>query len=104
MAEWRAANPDRYRLTQRLAQARRRAKEKGGDEPVKIRRWLESQRKVCHWCKAKCAEDYHIDHIQPFALGGEHVVRNLCIACQTCNIKKSARDPIEFAQSLGLLL
>lgn len=101
---WRSKNRDVIRMIQFTYDAKRRAQVKAGDSSRKVREWLKTQKKVCHWCRAKCEKDYHLDHIQPLARGGEHVTTNLCVACPSCNIRKNARDPIEFAQSLGLLL
>jgi len=41
----------------------------------------------------------HVDHIYPLSKGGKHIPSNLAIACQTCNISKSAKLPRE----IGLL-
>lgn len=65
--------------------------------------WLIAQPKVCHWCGIKC-ERCEIDHIIPLSKGGKHERHNLVIACPTCNRRKGARDPIEFAQSVGRLV
>jgi 5-methylcytosine-specific restriction endonuclease McrA len=35
------------------------------------------------------------------ARGGKHEIANLVVACPTCNRKKGARQPDEFAQSIG---
>jgi 5-methylcytosine-specific restriction endonuclease McrA len=102
--EWRAKNALAVRMIRFTYVAKRRAQVRAGDSSRKIRQWVDAQKKVCHWCGKKCKDDFHIDHIQPLARGGLHVTTNLCIACPTCNIRKNARDPIEFAQSLGLLL
>jgi len=41
---------------------------------------------------------FHIDHVLPYAAGGETVVENLALACVSCSLRKSARqtaiDPI----------
>ena len=47
---------------------------------------------------------HHVDHIVPLAKGGQHVASNIQILCPTCNVRKSAKDPIDFMQSRGFLL
>jgi 5-methylcytosine-specific restriction endonuclease McrA len=81
----------------------RRSRERGGITSAELLAWESAQRKVCHWCGAKCAS-YEIDHRQPLARGGKHEARNLVSSCRPCNRRKGARDPIEFAQSSGKLL
>lgn len=98
------ANPERVKLTQRGVQGRRRAITKAGVSPAAQAEWTKKQKKVCHWCGTGCAKSYHIDHIEPLSKGGVHELRNLCIACPQCNLRKSAKDPIEFARELGKLL
>lgn len=102
MAAWRAANPERSRETRRAAQARRRA----GSKEISTKEmsaWLSSQKKACYWCGARCAKAYHIDHYEPLSRGGRHEISNLVIACPPCNLRKSAKDPYEFASSIGRL-
>ena len=99
---WRAENPDLIRATKHSYKARRRAQEKLGDSSKSIQLWLSSVDKVCVWCSDECEEDFHIDHFYPLAHGGEHRVRNLVIACPTCNIRKSATMPEEFCARYGL--
>ena len=41
---------------------------------------------------------------KPLALGGSNDKANLQLLCPTCNAKKSAKHPIDFMQSRGLLL
>jgi 5-methylcytosine-specific restriction endonuclease McrA len=66
--------------------------------------WEAGQPKVCHWCGIRCNKKWHVDHRFPLAKGGAHEKRNLVIACPGCNVRKGARDPVEFAQTLGKLL
>lgn len=62
------------------------------------------QRGKCAYCKTSVAKTFHVDHIKPLTLGGEHKPRNIQILCPPCNLSKSARDPIVHMQSLGRLL
>ncbi|MFM0141750.1 HNH endonuclease [Paraburkholderia sp. RL18-085-BIA-A] len=102
-AAWRAENAGLMRIVKINYKARRRAQEATGDSAQDIAAWESAARKVCYWCSTKCADDYHIDHYQPLSKGGEHRVSNLVIACPTCNLRKNAKDPLEFAASVGRL-
>ena len=62
------------------------------------------QRGKCAYCRIKLGKKYHVDHVVPSVKGGSNGRENLQILCALCNHKKHARDPVEFAQSLGLLL
>lgn len=66
---------------------------------------LEQNAKVCYWCNTSLKKKkVHIDHYVPLAKGGKHELSNLVISCQKCNLTKSAKDPIVFANSIGRLL
>lgn len=62
------------------------------------------QRWKCAICQTGIKERYHVDHIMPIAKGGKHEPRNLQLLCPTCNVRKSAKDPIAYMQELGRLL
>jgi 5-methylcytosine-specific restriction endonuclease McrA len=101
--DWAARNKDKVRSIKAAYKARRRQQEQGGDSTATIHAWEKQAAKVCHWCGVKCHKLYHIDHYVPLAKGGKHEVRNLVIACRKCNLRKSARDPYEFAAAMGRL-
>jgi 5-methylcytosine-specific restriction endonuclease McrA len=102
---WKAANPDKVRAIHRNTSHKRYYQKKGcGLGAAGLLAWESAQLKVCHWCGVRCARNYHVDHIIPLAKGGAHELTNLCIACPSCNLSKAAKDPIEFAQSLGMLI
>lgn len=79
---------------------RRRVRMRGQMTAPQLRQWAAGERKICHWCGARC-ETYEIDHIVPLSKGGQHKLDNLAISCPTCNRRKGARCPVEFAQSIG---
>lgn len=101
--EWATANPEKRKAVIKAYKNRRRQLEVGGDSTSVLMAWERSVPKYCHWCKSKCENNYHVDHYQPLSKGGMHVVDNLVISCPPCNLRKSAKDPYEFAASLGRL-
>lgn len=101
--KWNAANPEKRRTIANNYKARRRVQEGVGDSTPEIHKWKMAAPKVCYWCGIKCPKKYHIDHYEPLSKGGKHVVANLVIACPKCNLKKSAKDPYEFAATVGRL-
>jgi 5-methylcytosine-specific restriction endonuclease McrA len=62
------------------------------------------QKWLCAVCRCGVKDGYHVDHIVPLAKGGQHIASNIQILCPTCNVRKSAKDPIDFMQSRGFLL
>lgn len=101
--KWLAENPDKRRAISKAYKARRRAQEEGGDSTADLHKWEVAAKKVCHWCGVKCPKKYHVDHYVPLSKGGAHAVANLVIACPRCNLTKNAKDPYEFAASVGRL-
>lgn len=101
--KWNLENKERRRSIKRAENARRRAKAQGGDPHRLIWEWQQSAKKICYWCGVKCAHNFHIDHYVPLARGGRHEVANLVISCPSCNNRKRAKDPYQYAASLGRL-
>jgi len=62
------------------------------------------QRWKCVACCCDIASKFHVDHIVPLARGGAHEPSNIQLLCPTCNVRKSAKHPIDFMQSKGYLL
>lgn len=100
---WVIRNPDKRKTISKAYKARRRSQEAGGDSTAAIHAWEMAAEKVCYWCQKQCEEKYHVDHYEPLARGGRHVIANLVISCPGCNVKKNAKDPYAFAASLGRL-
>lgn len=97
--EWARANPD--------SRANTRAKRRsvpGVLDKGDIERLLTKQRGRCANCSKSIRRKYHVDHVTPIAKGGANVIGNVQLLCPTCNHKKSAKDPIEFAREQGRLL
>lgn len=101
--QWCEQNPEKHRTSRKNRKYNRRAREGGGMTAAELRQWEAAQKKVCHWCGVRC-DDHEIDHRVPLAKGGKHERRNLVISCRPCNRRKGARDPVEFAQSMGKLV
>ena len=56
---------------------------------------LEKWNRTCAYCGAKDVP-LQIEHILAKANGGTNRVRNLCLACEPCNIKKGTQDIRDF--------
>ena len=100
LKKYRADNPEKVREFRR-----RRGNKKIGRLPAgTVKKIGASQKWKCVVCKCSIRNSYHVDHITPLAKGGEHAPPNIQLLCPTCNVRKSAKDPIDFMQSRGYLL
>ena len=105
--KWRKLNPERAAINAKVNKHRRRAKEAsavGSFSSSNVKTIYKLQRGKCACCKIGLNKKYHVDHIVPLARGGTNYSNNLQLLCKPCNLTKSARDPIEFMQSMGRLL
>lgn len=86
--------------------AERRARKAAGGIHTKqdIYDILTMQKGKCGYCKVDISKRYHVDHIVPLASGGMNTRDNIQCLCPTCNHRKSAKDPIDWAQEIGLLI
>jgi 5-methylcytosine-specific restriction endonuclease McrA len=103
--EWAKANRPLLRVHERRRRDRKRGAE-GKHTFAEIQALAEKQRFRCAnpLCRASIRSGWHEDHIMPIALGGSDWIRNIQLLCAPCNQSKHARHPVEWAQSLGLLL
>jgi len=102
---WKKANPERVSAYYAKKYAIRRGASKDGK--VTAAQWADIKQKHRHCC-AYCGQKTKrltMDHIIPLARGGKHEPDNIAPACFTCNSRKHAAHPVEFAQRvLGRLL
>jgi 5-methylcytosine-specific restriction endonuclease McrA len=104
---WKQRNPEKALAMRRVAKRNRKVKLRGniGRHTHKQVQELHAKQKYrCAICKCDTSKDRHVDHIVPLAAGGTNYIENLQILCPTCNIEKSAKDPVLFMQEKGFLL
>lgn len=105
---WAKANPERFAEHMRRHARKRRAQKHGSNgthTAADLAEILKVQGNRCAYCRADLRhQQKHVDHIKPLALGGSNARANLQYLCRPCNQSKSARDPIDYARSLGRLL
>ncbi len=97
-------NKERMRPQRKAAKAMRRSA-LGSVTKQDVETLLHLQKWRCAACKADVKKvGYHLDHIFPLSKGGTNDRNNLQILCPACNLSKSAKHPIDFMQSIGMLL
>lgn len=101
--QWALNNPEKVRAIKNNYKVKRRSVEGSGIRTRDLVLWKNSQIKICYWCGVSCKKKFHVDHYVPLSKGGSHQIENLVIACPSCNLKKSAKDPYDFAQEVGRL-
>jgi 5-methylcytosine-specific restriction endonuclease McrA len=101
--KYRLKNKERYQANDHNRKKKRRARMHGGR--VTVAEWIEIKARYksrCVYCGSR--QNITMDHIVPLAKGGRHEPTNIQTACRRCNTRKSATDPIVFAQRIGRLL
>lgn len=99
------AAKDRRRKAGRLANYARYARTKGKLSKGIADKLMKLQRGRCAVCRRDVSKGkYHLDHVMPMALGGVNEDFNMQILCPPCNQRKSAKHPVDFMQSRGLLI
>ena len=101
--DWRTSNKEQVRALDHVRRARELQAE-GHFTSDDIDRITKLQKGKCAYCRIGLSGKYHVDHIVALKNGGSNRRSNLQILCQPCNQSKSAKDPIVFAQSRGMLL
>lgn len=103
----RRESPDEVRAAGRISRELRRGLEasaEGTFTQANIDLIYKQQKRKCAYCKLRLPKSYCIDHKMPLFSGGSNWPRNLQLTCKPCNSKKGAKDPINFAQTIGLLI
>lgn len=100
---WQKENPETIKIINKNRRARKKNAE-GKYTLADIKRIRKDQKDKCGYCEELLGSIVHIDHIIPLSNGGTNWPRNIQILCPTCNMRKKAKDPIDFARSFGKLL
>lgn len=101
IAKWHAAHPE----ARRIIRQNRRASKNSGKLSLGLRdKLFKLQRGKCACCGEPLGDSYHLDHIMPLALGGTNTDDNMQLLRARCNSQKSAKHPVDYMQSKGLLL
>lgn len=92
-AAWRKANPA---YDSAMSAKRRALKRKAVINLKAIQRWMKVVRSKpsvrCYYCGSEGnGRDAHFDHVIALSKGGPHCVSNLCVACGSCNLRKSSK-------------
>ena len=73
------------------------------DRTVVREKIIKRDRQRCTYCHGKGTaqkeadgHSWHVDHIEPRALGGKEQEENLTLACRMCTVQKGARRRDEF--------
>lgn len=100
---WASNNPDKVSMN-RAKQQNRRKSLPATLTIVEWERALEYFDNKCAYCGEPLSKA-HKEHFYPAKLGGGFTKENIVPACQTCNLRKSAKDPLDWLvmQSKGLV-
>ena len=100
---WREANPEAKRAHYHTRRSRTKNAE-GSYIGADLKAIFAAQKGKCAYCRCIIVAGYDIDHIVPLSRGGTNWPRNIQLTCESCNQKKHASDPVDFARKLGRLI
>jgi 5-methylcytosine-specific restriction endonuclease McrA len=88
----------------RIRSLNRRARLSGGRVTAsEVAALLKEQNYVCACgCGKDIKGEFHRDHIIPLVRGGENTIQNIQLLAPRCNLRKHAKDPVVWAESLRL--
>lgn len=96
---WNRANPEKRRLYKRKRRAQ--IMNAPGTHTAEDLQRLRNTQKHCQVCRVDLSTvEVHIDHKIPLSRGGSNDPDNLALLCSACNLSKSAKTPVEYAQTL----
>jgi len=88
-AKWRKENSERRRLAQSKRRAQKRNSFVEDVHPLVV---LELDDGICGICNEDVDPfDFHVDHVIPLSLGGEHGYANVQVSHPKCNLSKGPR-------------
>lgn len=101
--QWQRSNPAKVTLKAQRRRARKAAASGSHTlaDAAKIRC---DQGDRCSYCHSRLLGKGHLDHIKALSKGGSDWPRNLQWLCIRCNSRKCAKDPVQFAREMGLLI
>lgn len=97
------ANPEKARRNKANHKALKRGAV-GTHTQAEIEALVRKQKYRCANCGASIRNEYHADHKVPLARGGSNDIGNIEMLCPPCNLRKSAKDPMEWARENGRLV
>lgn len=107
LAMWRRNNPEAKKASNHARRALSAGAE-GCHTKHDISNLVQLQKFRCASCLLKIIKsgrlEYHVDHIIPLSKGGSNWPTNLQILCPGCNLRKYAKDPLDWAKENGRLL
>lgn len=103
--KWRDKNPERRSAQDHNRRAKLRGA-KGSHTGAQVRNLLIVQGFKCAeaTCRKSIKLKYHKDHVMPIVLGGANDIKNIQLLCPTCNLRKNAKHPADWARENGRLL
>ncbi len=100
---WIEKNREKVRQWTRLRRARKQ-KAEGIHTLEDIAAIRVAQRDRCAYCRCRLKGGGDLDHIIPLSASGTNWPSNLQLTCEPCNSSKHARDPVDYARSIGRLI